>query len=64
MIVLGGEISSNYKDNHKPNSKHKDDIINAVKLWPGNLLRRKSQQEPKRLMGKWIPLTKDTGLPH
>jgi hypothetical protein len=35
MIVLGGEISSNYKDNHKPASKHKDDIINAVKVVAG-----------------------------
>jgi hypothetical protein len=35
MIVLGGEISSNYKDDHKPASKHKDDIINAVKVVAG-----------------------------
>jgi hypothetical protein len=55
MIVQRGEISSNKDSNH-----NKEDIINVTKA----VVRKSILIHNKSQSGKWIPLDKDSGLPH
>jgi hypothetical protein len=59
MILQYEEISSSKKDSNKCNEQ-KDDIFNVK----GCSQEIYFDANNKSQSGKWIPLDKDTGLPH
>jgi hypothetical protein len=62
MIVLYGGVIVNRSDygNSNKSKTNKDDIINVKGCGPEIYFNANNKSQS----GKWIPLDKDTGLPH